>query len=168
MIVPQPPSPSFWMRITCINGRVWTPETGWYCMDRAVNTGPDGQLFSFLWTVLIVFLCFCALYVVLRLIAFLSGKRELSFDNMDEQEDREIQTKRDKLRFEQIEILEGMGSPAMRNGDNSPEQKMKWSRVRELERQDAAIVAKTQVKNLDPLGHNIGRVWISGRNPRYC
>lgn len=73
-------------------------------------------------------------------------------------EDRQIQSYVRKLGNHRIFLLESLGEPEV-NGLWSDRQVLIWNQIKKLEQEEEDFLRCTEVVNLDPLGHNVGRIY---------
>lgn len=98
---------------------------------------------------------FLFLYVFALMIA---GGRVSRTVERNEAQDAEIDLHCDNLSSQRVSLLGQLGKPA-NNGDWNADQKAIWVKIEALKREEADFLKETKVVNLDPLGHNIGRVY---------
>ena len=109
----------------------------------------------FLYTALGLLVGLLVFFLFGQVIMLLAGGGDES-ENI--RQDQEIQAVCDDLRFEQIHLLQSLGSPAD-NGRWSAGQTAIWNQVHALETREQEFLKSTEVVNLETLGHRIGRVY---------
>ena len=57
-----------------------------------------------------------------------------------------------------MQLLKQIGRPEC-NGGLSERQKKLWKQIKDLDRQEGELLERTEVVNLDPWGHEIGRIY---------
>ena len=129
-------------------------------MGRIVLIVPLLGLAAGAWSLLadgnmmVLFVLFGAAVLALLLFGLL-GSRGV---DRRERESAHIESHIDRIRNERITLLGQLGKPAA-NGDWDRHQKGVWKQIEALEQEEKQFKASTEVVNLDPLGHNIGRTW---------
>lgn len=86
------------------------------------------------------------------------GARIDHVSNKNVKESEDIYAELDAIRFKRIELTQSIGR-AQKNGDFNSRQKHVWEQIEELNQQEQELRSRTEVVNLEPLGHNVGRVY---------